>query len=424
MKRKVFLFFLIVWLTLSSGCAVKAPTEPIPSPSVSSTAPAVSSGTLSEVPVEQTKMNLKAVWIEYTDPLFSGKNALTYTAAVRAAFDKIAAAGFNAVVLHVRANADAMYRSDYFPFAVQLTGEQGKDPGFDPLEIAVEAAHERGLELHAWINPYRVSVYSDEVTTLAETNPARIWKTDHDSTNDSYVIAWDGQLYFNPASEEVQKLVLNGVSEILDRYEVDGIHFDDYFYPVSDAEFDIGSYLSYCRKTPYPLNRGDWRRANVDALVTAVHRLVAAHGKVFGISPAAPISEHNNDRNYNQYFINVKKWMQSPGYVDYLTPQLYFGYEHSLPDSRFDHLLAAWCSTERCAEVQLYIGLAAYKIGLDNEADGHEWATENNILAREYFDCTKAGIRGIMIYNFSTLFSDDPLNTAERNQLIKQMNGE
>ncbi len=393
----------------------------------------ISTENLSEIPsneipsnndLSQKVLDFKAVWIEYTDAMFNNTNKEKYIADARERFKNIKESGFNTVILHTRANADAIYPSNYFPFTARLTGTAGKDPGFDPLEIAIEIAHEMGLELHAWINPYRISAASDDITKLTENHIARIWKENVELNKDSYVIPYDGKLFFNPAEPEVQKLILDGVEEILENYNVDGIHFDDYFYPVKDANFDIGTYASYCRKAKYPLSQGDWRRSNVDTLVSAVYRLTKEYGKEFGISPAAPISADNTDRNYNEYFINVKKWMANRGYIDYIAPQLYFGYEHKATAYRFDALLKAWSETKRLDSVKLYIGLAAYKTGLNNNTDMDEWATHDDILAREYIDCLSVDTDGIIIYNYSSFFSDAELNKKQRENLLNIMNGE
>lgn len=377
---------------------------------------------------EQTEvirdLKMKAVWIEYTDNLFNKVDETEFIKRAAERFENIKKSGFNTVILHTRSNADAIYPSSYFPFAKSLTGIQGQDPGFDPLEIAIELAHKEGLEIHAWINPYRISALSSDINTLSDNHIAKIWKKNTEKGTDSYVIPWDNKLFFNPSCNEVQKLIINGVQEILDNYDVDGIHFDDYFYPDSDANFDIGSYAAYCRNTKFPLSQGDWRRNNVDTLVAAVYRIVNEKGKVFGISPAAPISQDNSDRNYNEYYINVKKWMANKGYINYIAPQLYFGYEHKLESTRFDKLLSAWTSAKRIDDIELYIGLAAYKIGLDNNADLDEWATEIDILKREYIDCTKVDTDGIIIYNYSAFFSDNELNKQQRENLINIMNGE
>lgn len=375
-----------------------------------------------EIPLRELKM--KAVWIEYTDDLFKCPTEAEYIQKVNQKFNNIKSAGFNTVILHTRSNADAIYPSNYFPFAKSFTGTQGQDPGYDPLKIAVETAHKLDIQIHAWINPYRISASSDDITTLCDNHIAKIWRKDTANGTDKNVIPWENKLFFNPSCSEVQKLILDGVEEILSNYDVDGIHFDDYFYPDSNANFDIGSYASYCRQAKYPLSQSDWRRSNVDTLVSAVYNLVNGYGKVFGISPAAPISNDNSDRNYNEYFINTKKWMANKGYINYIAPQLYYGYEHKLESSRFNTLLHAWSNAKRLDEVDLYIGLAAYKIGINNNLDLDEWANSDDILSRQYIDASKVDTDGIIIYNYSAFFSEEELNSKQRNNLIYIMNGE
>ncbi len=450
MKRKITISIISlfsVFCLLLSGCDINriSSAEPLPTSSKEVTGESESSsdmGTLSEIPNDNissnnnvssnipviapvtSKLTLKAVWIEYTDAIFQKNSKENYIKLVTERFGNVEKSGFNAIFFHVRANADAIYKSDYFPYSDKFTGKQGTDPGYDALEIAIDIAHNFGLELHAWVNPYRISASSSDITRLSENNIARIWRTDGNPETDSYVIPWNNKLYFNPSVSRVQKLIIDGIREILDNYDVDGIHFDDYFYPTSDTNFDIGSYAKYCMGAKYPLSQGDWRRANVDTLVSNVYNLTRSYNKPFGISPAYSISNNNTDRNYNSAFINLKKWLSNKGYVDYLLPQLYFGYEHKLSTARFDYLLDLWCSMKKSESVKLYIGLPAYKIGLKNDADLAEWADKTDILARQYADCYDKNVDGISIYNYTSFFSDAVLNKAQRENFLKEMNGE
>lgn len=371
---------------------------------------------------DEHSIDLKGFWMEYTDSVFYADSEEKYISLLTEKLDNISAAGFNALFFHVRSNADAGYASEIFPFAKSFTGVQGEYPGFDPLSIAVEEAHKRGIELHAWINPYRVSASGSDIEALSPKNPAYIWTHDDDPDNDSFVIPYKEGIYFNPSSDTVRRLIIDGVREILEGYDVDGIHFDDYFYPQSDSDFDIGSYAAYCRTARYPLSQADWRRANVDILVSSVWRLAKDFGKPFGISPAAPISDNGTDRNYIEYSADVYKWTTNSGYLDYIAPQLYFGYKHKLEYSRFDRLLSAWDSIDRPEGVKLYIGLPAYKIGINNDADLDEWQTDTDILARQYSDCASSTADGIIVYNYSSFFADNGLSSAQRENLIKRIN--
>ena len=160
----------------------------------------------------------------------------------------------------------------------------------------------------------------------------------------------------------------------------------------------------------------------MDILVSSVWRLAKDFGKPFGISPAAPISDNGTDRNYIEYSADVYKWMTNSGYLDYIAPQLYFGYKHKLEYSRFDRLLSAWDSIDRPEGVKLYIGLPAYKIGINNDADLDEWQTDTDILARQYSDCASSTADGIIVYNYSSFFANNGLSSAQRENLIKRIN--
>ena len=156
-----------------------------------------------------------------------------------------------------------------------MTGTQGYDPGYDPLKYMVHAAHSRGLQFHAWLNPYRVSSRFDDISQLAENHPARIWLSDDIADNDDWAVRCNGGIYFNPAIPEVQKLIIDGVREIINNYDVDGIHLDDYFYPTTSPDFDKSAYQRYVDSVDgKPLSLADWRRANVNSLVQGIYRAI------------------------------------------------------------------------------------------------------------------------------------------------------
>ena len=178
--------------------------------------------------------------------------------------DSAKATGFNAIFLQVRPTADAFYKSKYFPWSKYLTGNQGlmPDNNFDPLEFWITEAHNRGIEFHAWINPYRITKKTSnepkyDFTSLDPTNPAVL--------NPDWVVKYtDGNLYFNPGIPEVRKLIVDSVLEIIENYNVDGIHFDDYFYPGTDFD-DKATYEKY---NTMNTSIDDWRRENVNTLIS------------------------------------------------------------------------------------------------------------------------------------------------------------
>lgn len=350
----------------------------------------------SEAP--SVKDEISAVWVSYLDlgPMLTGKTKAQFTANIGKAFDKIADTGFNTVIVQVRPFADALYQSDYFPWSYLCTGTEGEDPGYDPLAIMVRAAHDRNLEIEAWLNPYRVRA-ANYTKKLCEDNPARLWL---DEGSDA-VVEYGGGIYYNPASEDARELILNGVEEIVENYNVDGIHMDDYFYPNPDKSFDADSYAEYNGD----LSLGNWRRQNVNTLVRGIYATVkdADSSVRFGISPTG-----NNDNNYNQQYADVKKWSGSSGYVDYICPQIYWGYNHaSMP---YAQTVKDWDNLITHSSVKLIVGIGAYRLG-----EAGEWSGTTDILARMVKTARKAdNYGGIAVYRYDSLYNSPVPNQAAR----------
>ncbi len=359
------------------------PAEPTPAPAESSPpapeAPSVSkeeetpvkSETVSK-PVQSRPEEVRAVWFSFfeLETMLMGQSESAYTKKLGTAFDNVAALGLNTVILQVRPYADAIYPSEHFPWSYLATGTEGGDPGFDPLKIAIREAHNRGLALEAWINPYRIrnSNYnkplSGQIKSLLSSGDA---------------IDYKGAITFDPASKKAQQLIVDGVTEIVKNYDVDGIHFDDYFYPSTDDAFDQASYKAY-QKSGGKLALAQWRRENVNQLVkqvyTAVHSTKSAVR--FGISP-----QGNLENNYNKQFIDVAKWLSTEGYVDYICPQIYFGFQNGT--SPYAETVAQWNDLIKTSSVELIIGLAPYKVGLEDTWAGegkNEWKQNSDLLSR------------------------------------------
>ena len=291
------------------------------------------------IKVVNIELEFRAVWISYLEYMNYGKNGFTeatFKSAIDKMFDKVVDMNMNAVVVHVRPFGDAMYDSKYFPWSKYASGTQGKDPGFDPLEYMVKAAHERGLEIHAWLNPYRVTTASTDYTKLSKDNPARVWHDDKDITNDLIVLSYAGNLYYNPASKEVQTLITNGVKEIVQNYDIDGIHFDDYFYPSLGSSyasnFDATEYKTYvaeCKKNnKTALSIADWRRNNVNTLVKGIYSAIKKidSSVQFGISPGGFYDSLTSNLGY---YVDYKTWLSSDKYIDYICPQIYWTFSNS-----------------------------------------------------------------------------------------------
>lgn len=269
----------------------------------------------------------------------------------------------NAVFFQVRPTADALWPSPYEPWSQVLTGTQGKDPGWDPLGTAVQEAHARGLELHAWFNPYRVANHTDP-TKLVASHPAR--------KNPDWVVPYGGKLYYNPGLPEVRRFVQDAMLDAVAKYDIDGVHWDDYFYPypVAGQTFDDDAeYAKYGGAFP---DRASWRRDNIDRLVleTAARIKAARPGADFGISPFGvwrnvatdPLGSDTKAgvQTYDDLFADTRKWVRQ-NWIDYICPQIYWNIGFAAAD--YAKLLPWWAEAAKGSGTKLYVGEALYKAG-------------------------------------------------------------
>lgn len=365
------------------------------------------------------------MWISMYELNFKGKTEAQFKSKIDTMFNNAKETGVTDIYFHVRPSGDAMYVSELFPFSHFFSGTQGEAPDYDPFLYAVESAHNKGLKIHAWINPYRVASHND-VNKLADNNVAKIWLTDSDSINDRYILTETkrNHMYFNPAIPAVRQYIINGVKEILEKYDVDGIQIDDYFYPTDEAYYDEVEYNQYKESvTGTPLSLGDWRRANVNALVSGIYSCVHNYdGVVFGISPSSHISNDKTDKNYLVNYADIALWMSKKGYCDYIAPQLYYGYDYPSEDFRFDNLLDKWTSMPKHDELQIIIGLAPYKIDPAQRpnADGNEWTKDTEILAKELNDVLKTDCKGVALYSYSYV-CDNKLSIKHTENFVKAL---
>lgn len=336
---------------------------------------------------------ISGVWISYgeLDALFGTND---FKNQFNAVISNCKSRGITDVFVHVRAFCDSIYESKYFPMR-----ETVKQYDYDVLEYMINLCHQENIKFHAWINPYRVRTADSEIAVLPAESPARRWLEDQDTSNDINVALSDG-IYLNPASSEVRQIVTDGIREIISNYDVDGIHFDDYFYPTQAPEFDSESYDDYCEETQKPLSLADWRRANVNALISGCFTAIKFTDAdiMFSISPAASIED-----NYDKYYADVSLWCDS-GCIDYIIPQLYFGFEYPNNDFKFDKLIADWQKAVNGKSVKLMIGLAAYKINTPNEPDRQEWQNGIDVINRQTEICRQtAGIFGHIYFSYSSM---------------------
>lgn len=346
---------------------------------------------------------VKAVWFAYPDyqEILLDKSEEEYTEIAEEIMADIEESGCNTVYLHVCAFTDAYYPSQIYPMSRDLGNVE-----YDPFGILLTAAKKHGLRTEAWINPLR-SVLEEETADWPEEFILRQWVEENNER-----IRWvNGRYYLNPAYPEVRKLITSFVQEILDTYEVDGIHFDDYFYP-DGAGRNFDAYIYGEENYQNGTAQEVFRTAQINALVQEVHDTVKKKGEdfTFGISVSG-----NNEYNRDSIYADVYAWMEA-GWIDYLAPQIYWGFEN--PVRPYEPTLEEWQEIIGEHDCDLIVGLAAYKVGAaDGYAGtaGQEWVENHDILRRQADTALEHGTKGYALFRYGSLFrpGDDVKEAAE-----------
>ncbi|MBQ8001078.1 MAG: family 10 glycosylhydrolase [Ruminococcus sp.] len=337
---------------------------------------------------------MRGLWVSYISLDMQGTDRSFDS--FKSKFDKIVQDasdfGCNTLIVQVRPFCDALYNSQLFPASHVLSGTQGVSADYDALEYMCVATHSKNMKLHAWINPYRVST-AGTPASLAESNPF--------VQDNSIGAEITSGIYLNPAKKAVRNLIVQGVEEIIRNYDVDGIQFDDYFYPPDCGSFDEEEFNTY-RKSVNNITKAmyidQWRQNNVNLMLSEVYRTIKSidPSVVFGISP-----QGNIDNNY-AIGADVKTWCENIGYADYICPQMYYSVDN--PTLKFEVSLQDWKDFSLHKDLKVYIGLGAYKAGTD--ADSGTWLNKNDVLATELVLLRRYGYDGYMIYDYSALVSE------------------
>lgn len=353
----------------------------------------------------QPKAEFRGVWIASVDNIDWPRRNQWNTEDQKAEFirqlDMHKRNGMNAAIVQVRPAADAFYPSPYEPWSQWLTGTQGKPPSpyYDPLEFTIAETHKRGMEFHAWVNPYRAN-FSVGKASIA---PAHITRL-----HPEWFLQYGNTLYFDPGNKEAQHWVVDVIKDMVSRYDVDAIHMDDYFYPYRIAGKEFPDTASY-RKYGNGMNKEDWRRSNTDSII---HKLTVAIHETkpwvqFGISPFGVWRNQSKDpmgsptkagvTNYDDLYADVLLWLRK-GWIDYVAPQIYW--EFSQPNAPFQPILEWW--NKHTYGRNCYIGLAAYRAG-SNAA----WRDRTQLPRQIESTRAMSNIQG-QIYFSSTSFDHNP----------------
>lgn len=312
---------------------------------------------------------------------------------------------FNMAILHVRPFSDAIYKSSIYPYSRYASTNEGVDPGYDILSFFIEEAHKKDIEVHAWINPYRIR-NTTNIKDISTSNPAYKYL----GTNHVKVIEGKG-IYYNPASIEIQDLIVSGVEEIVKNYAVDGIHFDDYFYP--DDTIDLDNYNEYLNNGG-TLTLSDYRLNNTSTLIKKVYEKIKSIDKdvLFGISP-----EGNINNNYDLNYIDTKKITSEKGYIDYIMPQIYFGFFNEVMP--FMETVNMWNSLITLDNIKLIPALAFYKTGTIDEyakSGKNEWLDYNNIIKKQVLISRNlSNYNGFSLFRYEYIFGEE-LNNYQINE--------
>lgn len=403
MKRFVFIMTGIIMATCTS-CSDKAENILIGTDSEMS----LNEQTLEQLGVENTveeiveymPLNYEkqvGMWFTYMDyqDILMGKNEAEFTESISERFENAKNMGINTLYVHVRAFNDSYYYSDIFPKGEYFNGN------YDPLEIITREAHELELSVHAWINPLRCQT-EENVKVLGNEFIIKKW---YNEKNGTYIVKHGDYMYLNPAYSEVRDYISDGFGEIAEKYEVDGFHIDDYFYPTTDKKFDVSAF-SESGST----NLSQWRIENVNKMVKDIYDTIKKVNSslIFGISPQGNILS-----NYDSQYADVRKWASETGYCDYIVPQIYFGFENeSCP---FKGTVDNWKSLNNNDKVNLIIGICTYKIGNEDKWAGsgkNEWIN-NEVVSKQVEYCVENSL-GIAVYSYDSTFNENISNQRKK----------
>jgi len=375
LKFKV-LYFLILCILLAGCTKAREGTE-----SDVSEAPDYSDA--SSQPTAGEGEYIRGIWVSQFDmsPVYCEngrqRNKESYTALVRTMLSNIKKDKFNTVFLQLRPNGDSMYTSLIYPVSKYVSGAYGRGISYDAVGIFIKEAHALGIAVHGWINPLRLMTPA-EIEAISDSFLIKQWYKEKSGK----VVQVGDRLYLNPAYEEARNLIIDGVKEIMTRYEIDGIHMDDYFYPTTETFFDETEFKASGMK-----DLGEFRRNNINLLVKGLYEAVKSKNQnaLYGIAPAGNIYSLKDT-----YYADVYRWCSEGGYIDYIMPQLYFGFLNKY--CPFDKILQEWVNAVTNPEVRLIVGLTAAKAvqassgAIDTfagtEEGKYEWINHKDILYR------------------------------------------
>lgn len=390
MKNKILIMLVLVLF----GCLVFMPTTKKES--------------TKEIEQKAYQNEKRAIFISYIElqKYLKGKDEIIAKENIDKMINSLEDYKFNLILLQVRTFSDAIYESSYYPWSKTISSSEGVAYSFDVLDYFIKKAHQKKIELHAWINPYRIRTTSN-ISDISQKNPA------YSLLNTNDVDISSKGIYYNPASTTVQNLILDGVEEILKKYKVDGIHYDDYFYP--NLDIDNKNYEEYIKNNE-EITKEEYHLRAVNTLVKETYKLTRKYNVSFGISP-----EGNIENNYSKNQADVYTWGSSNEYVDYLMPQIYYGFLNEA--APFYEVLNSWNDLVKTSDVKIIPALAFYKIDQKDvyaKSGENEWIENDDIIYRQILLSRNiSSYAGFSIFRYDSVFNEE--KTEVVNKEIKNM---
>lgn len=389
------------------------PTPTVPPVVTPTPTPSPTSPTVPTIPSGSTSKEMKGAWISTVYNLdwpsvSSAGNEAKQKQEFDDLLDKLKSVGFNAVFVQVRSSADSLYSSELVPWSKVLTGTQGKHPGYDPLSYMISAAHSRGMQFHAWFNPFRAT--TDASTAALASNHVV-------KTNPEWIVEAGGKKYINPGIPAARQHIIDTIVEVVKGYDVDGIHLDDYFYPSGVSFADDAAYKTYNTKSL--TSKADWRRDNINEFVRQlgeqIHQVKPKAS--YGISPFGVWRNIKKDSTgsdttagvaaYDDMYADVRTWIKQ-GWIDYVAPQIYWSLSYSA--ARYDKLVDWWVKEVENTNVKLYIGQAAYKVGAsDQKAD---WQSGDQIINQLKYNEKYEEVAGSIMFRANDIVVRNPFGLS------------
>ena len=394
---------------ISDPTAPTTPTTPTVPTVPTIPTPTVPTPTVPSIPGVKSGKEMKGAWVSTVFNLdwpqaASANNVAKQQKEFDTLLDKLQATGFNAVFVQVRPSGDSLYASQLVPWSKVLTGTQGKTPGYDPLEYMVSAAHQRGMQIHAWFNPFRAN--TDATTTsLAANHVAKL--------HPEWIVKADSKLYINPGIPEARQHIIDTVMEVVRGYDVDGIHLDDYFYPSGVTFADDAAFKTYNSKSI--VSKADWRRDNINEFIRQLGQEIhtAKPAVSYGVSPFGVWRNKKADSTgsdttagvsaYDDMYADTRTWIQN-GWIDYIAPQIYWSLSFSA--ARYDKLVDWWVNEVKGTGVKLYIGQAAYKVGDTKQTA--EWQSGDQIINQLKYNENYDEVAGSIMFRANDIVVRNP----------------